>query len=266
MRAAHSRLFGIGLVMLTVLAAVPAVAQPPDILRSYQFVPSRSTLVVQGGLAGFSLRLPVEGTFDFVTGYQYDFPYLNPYASFTNVDATAKNPDGSIPIAFDIDGSLNLSGLEGVPLPVGAPLDVYRFQGSDGQGAPVELFVVELGRWLYLEGGNSPGCCDFFQFEIQALARQTPFPDFNGDATVNNADLVEWESHYGEAGGMAGDDFLAWQRDFGTVAPTTEYFESMIGAALASGFSAANVAVPEPRTLLLAMCCIVVVTTSSRRL
>lgn len=251
MRTAGVRLLILGLVSF---ASAPVVAQPPDILRSYQFVPRRSTLEVQGGIAGLSLQLPIFGTFDFVTGYHYDFPNLHPYAAFDNVDAVATDPetDTSFHFSFDIDDSLNLSGLEGVPLPVGAPFDVYRFEGRDGQGAPMELFVAELGRWLYLRGGNDPGCCDFFQFEIQALASQTPFPDFNNDAIVDGADLAEWESHLGDEGGMTGDDFLAWQRDLGTVAPTVEYFDSLIGTALASGFSAESVAVPEPGCSLLA--------------
>lgn len=264
MHSTHSRRLRIGIAVLMVLAAAQAVAQPPDILRSFQFVPSRSTLEVQGGFAGLSLRLPIFGTFDFVTGFRYDFPSLNPYAAFTNVEATATNPLSYSPFSFDIDDSLNLSGLGGAPLPVGEPFDVYRFEGTDGQDAPMELFVASLGRWLYLRGGNDPGCCDFFQYEIRAVARQDSFPDFNSDAIVDRADLADWESHYGEDAAMAGSDFLAWQRDLGTVAPTVEYFESLLGAALAGDFSTVSIAAPEPQTLLLAMSCVMVVSASRR--
>ncbi len=265
MHSLHARLISIGLALLTALATAPALAQPPDILRSYQFVPRRSTLEVQGGFAGLSLRLPIFGTFDFVTGFRYDFPSLNPYAAFMNVEATATNPLSSSPFSFDIDDTLNLSGLEGVPLPVGAPFDVYRFEGTDGQDAPMELIVASLGRWLYMRGGNDPGCCDFFQYEIRAIARQDSFPDFNNDAIVDSADLADWESHYGEDAAMAGDDFLAWQRDLGSVAPTVEYFESLISAAFGGGSSPASITVPEPQTLLLVMCCVMVVSASSGR-
>lgn len=210
----------------------------------------------RGGFAGLNLRLPISGSFDFVTGFRYEFPNLQPYAAFTNVEATAADPTGITPFSFDIDSSLNLSGLEGLPLPVGAPFNVYRFDGEDGQGAPMELFVAELDRWLYLRGGNDPGCCDFFQYEIRAVARQTPFPDFNDDAVVDDVDLMEWESHYGEATGMSGGDFLAWQRELGAEAPTIEYFESLIDAAISSQTSVASVTVPEPQTLFLALCCV----------
>jgi hypothetical protein len=97
MRTAGVRLLVLGLVSL---AAVPAVAQPPDILRSYQFVPRRSALEVQGGFAGLSLKLPIFGKFDFITGYRPEFPALNPYAEFANMDAIAFDPLGIIPRLF----------------------------------------------------------------------------------------------------------------------------------------------------------------------
>ena len=176
--------------LLPALAAEPAVAQPPDFLRSYQFVTRHSTLGVQGGFAGFHFELPIYGTFDFMTGYRPELPSLNPYAAFLNVDAEAINPTDFGPYSFDIDGSLNLSGLSGAPLPVNAPFDLYRFEGTDGQGAPMELYVATLDRWLYMKGENSPGCCDFFEYEISALARQRPHPDFNNDGLVDHHDLA----------------------------------------------------------------------------
>jgi len=38
--------------------------------------------------------------------------------------------------------------------------------------------------------------------------------DFNGDGIVDAADLAEWESGFGNQPEFAGDDFLAWQRQY----------------------------------------------------
>ncbi len=252
MFATHSRLV-IFFVVLSV--AAPTAAEPPDILREYQFLPRHSTLSVHGGFAGLQLELPIFGGFDFVTGYHPDFTSLNPYAAFLNVDAQAINPADFGPYSFDIDASLNLSGLDGEPLPTGAPFNLYHFEGEDGQGAPMELYVAELGRWLYMKGENRPGCCDFFNFQIKALARQKPHPDFNSDGLVDRLDLDYWESHLGlddaadaDGSGMTdGADFLALQRDYGSAAPSADYFEALISAALAGGALAANV--PEPASM-----------------
>lgn len=245
------------ILVLAWFANTPAVAQPPDLLREYQFVTRHSTLTVEGGIAGFYFELPIYGSFDFVTGFENHFPSLDPYASFFNVDAEAINPTDFGPYSFDIDQSLNLSGLKGEPQPANAPFDLYRFEGTDGQGAPMELYVATLGRWLYMKGENSPGCCDFFLYEISALARQKPFPDFNSDGSVDHHDLSYWEAHTGvddgadaDGNGMTdGNDFLALQREYGSTPPAIAYFDALIDAALTSGGLAATV--PEPSSVSL---------------
>lgn len=62
--------------------------------------------------------------------------------------------------------------------------------------------------------------------------------DFDGNGTVNAADLVVWEAGYGQPGGYSGADFLVWQQNFGTSLPL-----------------AAATSVPEPGVAsLLAIC------------
>ena len=255
MPATRSRLT----VLLVVFSvAAPAVAQPPDLLRSYEFLTRHSTLTVSGGIAGWYFELPIHGGFDFVTGFRRDLHTLDPYAAFLNVEAEGINPTDFGPYSFDVDDSLNLSGLDGEPLPVAAPFNLYHFQGEDLQGAPVELYVAELGRWLYMKGRNDPGCCDMFSFGIKALARQTPHPDFNRDGVVDRLDLDLWEAHAGIDDGADADgngtsdgiDFLVLQREFGSAAPSTDYFDAMISAALAGG---ALATVPEPGSMALAL-------------
>jgi len=70
----------------------------------------------------------------------------------------------------------------------------------------------------------------------------SPSADFDGDGDVDNADLTHstlgWETRYGDD--LDGNDFLAWQREYGSgVGP--------LGA----------VSVPEPATLLLLIWCFV---------
>ena len=70
------------------------------------------------------------------------------------------------------------------------------------------------------------------------------FGDFNGDGTVDGADLAQWKGDFGinddsDANGDGvtdGNDFLVWQRNFGMSTST-----------------AASVAVPEPTAWTLAV-------------
>ena len=238
------------------LIANLSLAQPPDRLTEYRFLSRHSTLDVEGGFAGFDIEANIFGTFGFVEGFRFEFPTLEPYAAFIDVRAKAINPTDFGPYSFDLDQSLNLTGLKGKPLPVAAPFDVFKFRGEDGQGAPMDLTVIKLGRWLYMHGANDPGCCDFFNYEIEAIARRTPYADFTEDDRVDAADAAAWISAYGtSAGGDAngdadsdGDDFLNWQRQLGETMPSLETFAAL--AALGAE-SASLSSVPEPSALFL---------------
>ena len=247
-----------------VLPVCPSDAQPPDRLTRYRFLPRHSTLHVQGGFGGFDIQANIFGKFSFVEGFRYDFPFLDPYAAFVDVRAEAINPTDFGPYSFDLDQTLNLSGLDGEQLPVGAPFDVYRFTGEDGQGAPMELTAVKLGRWLYMKGANDAPCCDFFDYEIETIARQVPFADFTVDDRVDGSDLVAWSAGFGNGdtadsdddGDSDGTDFLTWQRQHGEVMPDMETFAAM--AAFASE-QAAIASVPEPKVWALAVAALVIV-------
>ena len=242
-----------------------AVGQPPDLLRNYRFVPRFSTLDVSGGFAGFDLELPIHGTFGLVTGYRYteDSPSVIPgferYAKFIDVDAQAINPTDFGPYSFDLDDTLNLSGLRGAPGPLMLPLENWLFRGVDSQEVPMSLYAIEVGRWLVMFGSNDPPCCDIFDFEITAVARQVPFADFDDDGDSDRDDLTRLAANMGLASGalleqgdsdgdgdVDGRDFLNLQRDQGDTAEAA--------LALATGAAAsATHAVPEPASCLLAL-------------
>lgn len=263
---------GVALSCLPLLWAELAYGDPPDILRSYRFLPHHSTLEQTGGIAGVDLPYSVSGTFDLVTGWEYvEDPKpisIRPFARFENVDARAGNPLlDAVPL--DLDRVLNLSGLKGSQLPVASPFDVFKFEGTTDDGSAVKLFGSFLGSWLYLRGGTEPppGSADFFVYQINALARQIPFADFNQDDAVDVGDLKSWASHFGPALAAAGDllgwgdansdgvvdgaDFLAWQQQVGETPPAMKALNGMFNAALAT-LPAAS-AVPEPAALGVAL-------------
>jgi hypothetical protein len=240
------------------LTASLAQAQPPDVLREYRFLPRLSTLEVTGGFAGLDIEAHIEGTFGFVNGFIEEFPHLRRYAAFVDVQAEAINPTDFGPYSFDLESTLKLSELDGTPRPWIGPLDVYRFVGEDGQGAPLRIHVAQLGRWLLMSGANDPPCCDFFNYRIRAVARQTPLADFTEDGAIDDADRGRWERGFGaalahgaslvdgDANGnrwIDGGDFLSWQQQRGEAAPSFVEFEAALAAA-----GALVTAAPEPAT------------------
>jgi hypothetical protein len=239
------------LVALASLAVGHAAADPPDVLRHYRFIPSRSIVHQTGGFAGFDITHHVYGQFDLVTGYEYgvDPPSLMPFAKFENVDAWLV-PNGPLLFVLDLDRTLNLSGLEGT---FTEPNRLF-FRGEDGQGAPFRLQATIAGRLIHLVGANDPPCCDFFNYTINAYAHLAPFADFNFDGSVDAADYTAWRDHLGMSSGATleqgdadgdgdvdGDDFLAWQQDVGMVIDMNALDAGGLGSA----------AVPEPATFAL---------------
>jgi hypothetical protein len=224
-----------------------ALADPPDILRDYRFITSRSTVHVTGGFAGWDMDLAIRGDFGLVTGYEYSedptahIPTIHPYAKFVDVDAILFNPLSMAPMpvpGWDLQQTLNLEGLDGT-FQQGHPTRLF-FRGLEGQGFPIELQATMRGRLLHITGENDPGCCDFYHYKIDALAYQKPYPDWNVDNMIDAADYVSLRKL---AGNEDPDEYGAWQELFGA-----NVAESVSGSSLASGSSPA---VPEPAALAL---------------
>lgn len=234
----------------------------------YRFMPRLSALNESGGIGGFDVDFRVMGKFDFTVELGPTDVWPPQYvAKFSNVDAWASHP--ILAYVLPLDQTLNLSGLTGWQLPVAAPFDVYRFEGTTQDGSSVKLIAAEIGPWLHLRGETTPppGSADYFEYELKAVARRTPFADFTQDDAVDNADLARWSSRFGlkasaleglaqgdanEDGIADGADFLQWQRQAGEVAPALASLDAMVDAALATvvgNETAALSAVPEPGSL-----------------
>lgn len=249
---------GLALGLMTVgLAAKGALAQnPPEVLEHFRIVPRLSTLHETGGIAGIDRRYRLIGRYDL----QHSFGWLSE-ASFENAEVWGSViSDLPTPaVVLDVDELLNLEGLKGRALPVGAPFDVYQFQGETRDGSSVELFAAKLGPWMYLRGGTEPpvGSADFFTYHLRALARSRPFADANGDGVVDTADYVALrKSRDGSGVGSVEDltegaTFDDWRQQFGETAPDVSAMDAMVSAAMASYVAAAGV--PEPACLILAI-------------
>jgi len=246
----------LALVFGTLVFVESAPGTHPVRQRSYEFLPRLSTLHQSGGIAGLDERFTIHGPFDFASELNHSI-LPGPDARFLNVEAWASHP--ILRYILPIDKTLQLSQLKGKQIFSGPHgLEVFRFRGEEGQGAPMKLHVATLGRWMYMRGQNDPPCCDFFNYEIRALARQDRWSDFDESGMVGADDLQRWEESFGtsqrlaeEADMLSGHDFLRWQRQFGEHEPSLTEFDAMIDTAIVAANSTTLTNVPEPTSSVL---------------
>jgi hypothetical protein len=190
--------FGFAAVLLLSLAA-PAWASHPIILHQFTFDTDVSTLGVTGGFAGTNDLHGIDGTFALAIGFDEVFDPIHghalvPFASFALVDAVLTQPgllEGS-----DLDGLLNLTGLNGT-FAHSFDFAGLLFTGVDGQGQPIDVRVTRQNNQLRLQGENKAGCCDFFNFRLDAYADIPMGGDLNQDGHVGIADLNMVLSDFG---------------------------------------------------------------------
>jgi hypothetical protein len=243
-----------------------AVADPPDILRDYRFVPSHTIVHVSGGSPGYDMNLSIEGKFGLVTGYDYEvsptahIPTLAPHAEFVDVRAILFNPLSAAPIpvpGWDLDKTLNLTGLKGT---FNDP-SLLHFTGVDGQGIPIKLDAMSRGPLLHITGMNylpptCASCAQYVGYKIDALAVTHPYADFNLDGIIDSSDFAIWKANMGVTvdalfaqGDANGDgvvdsaDYVLWRHSVGPAISLNDFASS----GLESG------GVPEPAAIGLAL-------------
>jgi hypothetical protein len=258
-------LFMLAAAFVSFVFTATAAAQNDDfeVTRHYRFLPRVSRLIEIDPVWDPPAPWIVFGEFDLVH-YRPDPRALLPATQFANVEAWASHP--VLAISEQLDDVVNLSGLIGGQINSfqGQPIELFRFQGDDGNGYDTDLFVARSGRWLYMRGENHPDSAPTTpgpfrsKWILRGLARQTPFADFDKSEAVDSGDLHEWFSGFGERnrpgqvaqslGDADGDrdvdgaDFLSWQRDLGDMPPDMALFDAAIDSAIAGAASA----VPEP--------------------
>ncbi len=183
--------------MLFVFAGT-SQATPPIYLDEFDFIEEDSSLKITGGFAGINQDCNIAGSFglafdhvmigDHPTNYQ-----LVPFVSFAAVDSVLTSPPGLLGTpnwmaGTDLDSLLNLTGLEGsyvfMPDPPG-----LLFTGVDGQSQPMTVRLTVEYKRLHLVGENQAGCCDMFNYWLDAYADIPLFGDINRDGFVGLADL-----------------------------------------------------------------------------
>jgi hypothetical protein len=261
------RLVAAAICVAVLAPAATARADHPTIPSPYRFISSASTLS-RSDVPGHKLDLSIHGWFDLAID-QHNGAVAT--AQFVDVFAQAGHP--LLDITVDVDEALNLTGLTGVQLPVGAPFDVYHFTGKKPapDNSEVSIFARVLGPWLSLDGGTTPPpqSTNVPAYTLQAVARTLPFADFFEDDVVDGRDLQQWGSHfgqplitdptsqpYGDADGdldADGADFLIWQRQIGPViSPVNSEFAAAVPSIARHSSTVPDIAtVPEPTAALM---------------
>jgi len=130
------------------------------------------------------------------------------------------------------------------------------------------LAGIQRGPLLYLRGESEPMCCDFFDYEIRALAHLAPYADFNLDGMVDRDDAATIMANIGLLAGATfeqgdadgdgdvdGDDFLTWQMSIGPSVDLNVFAEAASGP----------LAIPEPASFALALSAAVMLAVGRRR-
>ena len=168
----------------------------------YRFIPQESVLTISGGIAGIREEVPVFGRFQLSVDPGSGKAWID--RAKTRFGTPNSNQQG------DLDDLFAMTDLEGTITEPG----LVVFEGRNSQGHAVRLairFITNSGRAI-LDGTTpaEPVCCDFFQYDLRAIAHPIPrcvvhYPyfywwrdlwpdsmadlDFSGD--LNLADVIE---------------------------------------------------------------------------
>ncbi|QDV75013.1 hypothetical protein [Botrimarina mediterranea] len=249
-------------LLLTAAAPTAGWADPPDWVSRYRIVPRKSTLIESGGFTGWTQRYRVHGQFDFLQLWTPGVPG-DPQQRVVEFDnANVYAPLGEmLPAFYDVDDLFNLEGLAGKLLPLGAPFDVYHFQGlgnTSAAASPLEQSRVDLyaaihGRWMYLYGETTPPpySADYPVYQLQALAYQGRWADWNSDGVIDAADYTVMRDLQSNPAAFPPDwdtEHALWSAQVGEREPDTDAMFAALSAALATSTA---LAVPEPSCLVL---------------
>ena len=133
-----------------------------DETKTYLFLPDQSIVLQTGGFMGIHEIHTVTGRFqltvDFETGA----------ASFHQVDATLS--EGPFLYTQSLDVLFNMTELTGTII---SDTEI-NFTGKTAEAHPVDvnLVVTHRDNLVELTGGTIPPCCDFFIYNLDAVAHE----------------------------------------------------------------------------------------------
>ncbi|MHC4604922.1 MAG: right-handed parallel beta-helix repeat-containing protein [Planctomycetota bacterium] len=132
--------------------------------NTYVFLPDKSTVVQTGGFAGIHETHSVTGEFDLTVDFDAGI------ASFDRVDANlSENPflyTQSLGVLF------NMTELSGTVVSD----TTIEFEGrtADYTNTEIHIWVTLTGNSAHLTGETVPPCCDFFIYNLDAVALAYP--------------------------------------------------------------------------------------------
>lgn len=214
----------------------------PYSVKPYYLVPEHSTLSITGGIAGVDYEYSVEGEYDLARF----FDGRSRRGRFDNVEMVSPLLNG-FPAYIDVDELLGFEGLTGgLLLPTSGPFEIYHFVGETFDNTRFNLYTAFIGPWMYLQGNSIPprGSTDYFEYDINALARTRPSADMNGDGIVNAADYTIIRD---SGGTELLDD---WAAQYGERTPSADEMQLLFSSAISTATATAS-AVPEPSAILL---------------
>ncbi|MCK5000112.1 MAG: hypothetical protein KAS23_11265 [Anaerohalosphaera sp.] len=162
---------------------------PIAMLMFFRFIPGESTVLQTGGFAGIEKIYSIEGYFGLHVNYDLGI------ARFVEVNAELF-PYGSFLPTNSLGELFNMENLRSTSV----TQEGIRFTGMT-QGHDVAPVVIEADYGnvgLRLAGSITPGCCDRFNYKLNARTIQIfepfcpikPEMDFTGDCKVDLADLA----------------------------------------------------------------------------
>lgn len=259
------------LTLLGVAAAIGRGAFAQSLgpkLGEFKVLPRLSVLHRTGGIAGVNQRLRLSGSYELEQSPLAVYP---PMVSFQNAEIWGSLISDLPHPAYveDVDELLNLEGLFGQQVPVGAPFDVYKFSGETLDGSSIQLHAAVIGPWMYVRGSTTPppSSADYFEYELRMVARSRPFADLNEDGRVDAADYTVLRDRAGAAGAGAvgastdGVTYGDWREQFGEQVPDFIAVDDYLAGAGSDSIAAlAATATPEPSSAaLMCLCCAMLV-------
>ncbi|HUS74006.1 MAG TPA: right-handed parallel beta-helix repeat-containing protein [Sedimentisphaerales bacterium] len=157
--------------LLGSLSSVTALGET----KTYVFLPDQSTVVQTGGFAGIHETHSVAGQFTLTVDFETRL------ASFDQVDATLSES----PFLYTRSLGVLFNMTELVGTVISDTTISFEGETTDGTNTKIHIRLTFKGDSVHLIGETVPPCCDFFIYNLDAVALESPITYYvdavNGD-------------------------------------------------------------------------------------